>query len=879
MISPNIFGTAEKKKTSAVKNDYPLRFIACSLVFILHFRALPEDAGWWVWLFVILHGVLFPHLAYHFSFTKSHEDRNVILDSFFYGICVGLWGFAPLLFMVFLIGGLMTTIAAGGIPFFIISVVTFAVGTGVGTLMVGFYISSGVDLITQLIAGIGLVGYSWSLAYLTFLVNHNLTKTRKDLKSKNGVIEDVNALSDVINRQLNFDNVMTVALNAFRRIANIEEVFIILLDKDNKVARLRHFIGTSLTENEQKELSELEFSLEKDSASIFVRTLLDKKPLYLGRLNAKDAEHFATIDRQLYKLKPSVSVAGFPIFHNNEVVGGISFINHKKPINLDCNKIDILSQYVTHVGTALRNSELFTETLAAKKAAEESEKAKSRFLANMSHEIRTPMTAIIGYSESLLDEDINVEERKRFTHTVIRSGQHLMSVINDVLDLSKIESSKLEVEDIPIDTVALIEEAKSHLGFRAKEKGLQFKVQLEPPLPRQFSSDPTRIKQIIFNLASNAIKFTDKGTITLSLAYHAQNNRLVFSIEDTGVGLTSNQIDRIFRPFTQAEASTTRQYGGTGLGLSISKELAQLLGGDLTVSSQKAHGSCFTLTIDPGDLANTVFIASPEDFDQIGQTVHSHSEGISTPHFDGKVMLIEKDSDNREFAVKAIQDTGLTVWSTNNEDEATVKLATFTPDLLLYDNSGSKDNGAEFVSMVKNKGYTCQLVAFTADVMTHQLDNYFKSGFDDYIAKPVSRKQLYRKLTGYFQDRSMYLSGNILVAEDNPVNQALIKRILTRMSSNISVEVVENGADALKKISNNPEYHLVFMDMEMPIMDGITAVEQIRQRGIKTPIYMLTGNKDLIDQKRTKNAGADGHLSKPIDKASLAQVLNQYLTL
>ncbi len=378
-------------------------------------------------------------------------------------------------------------------------------------------------------------------------------------------------------------------------------------------------------------------------------------------------------------------------------------------------------------------------------AAEEASRAKSLFLANMSHEIRTPLTAIIGFSEALLDVSQSMSERIEAVRTINRAGKHLLGIVNDILDLSKIEAGRLDIERLPVPFLPLIEEVAAIARMQAADKRIDFSIDYAFPLPETVISDPVRLKQILLNIIGNAIKFTERGSVTLRVRYDAPARRGSFSVEDTGIGITPEQIARLFQPFTQADATTTRRFGGTGLGLALSRQLAERLGGEIAAESLPGKGSRFTITFATGKV--TRLISSQEEAERL--LLRSTSE-------DGKVAL----------------------------------------------------------------------------------------------------------------------QGRILLAEDNPDNQRLIALNVRRFG--IELQVVDNGRQALEAALATP-YDLVLMDMQMPVMDGLSAVQRLRASGYGGPIIALTANATQEDMDNCLEAGCNGFLTKPIERARFGEVLGRYL--
>jgi signal transduction histidine kinase/CheY-like chemotaxis protein len=371
--------------------------------------------------------------------------------------------------------------------------------------------------------------------------------------------------------------------------------------------------------------------------------------------------------------------------------------------------------------------------------------AKNLFLANMSHEIRTPLTAIIGFSEALLDINQTMAERIEGIKTINRAGKHLLGVISDILNLSKIEAGKVEVERLPVPLFALLDEVAAMASLQAEAKGIYFRVDPVFPLPQTIESDPIRIKQILFNVIGNAIKFTEQGGVKLRVRHEPAAALLVVEVIDTGIGISPEQVSRLFQAFTQADASTTRRFGGTGLGLALSRQLAELLGGSIDVASLPGRGSSFTITLDTG---------------AVGAFIHSSLE-------------------MRQLALPA-------------EEEADLR--------------------------------------------------------------PVR--------------------GSLLLAEDNSDNQRLISLKARRLG--VEPTVVENGAQAVEAALAQP-YDLILMDMQMPVMDGLTAVRTLRDKGYRGPIVALTANTSAQDRQNCLDAGFDGFLSKPVEQKRFEESVRSYL--
>ena len=366
---------------------------------------------------------------------------------------------------------------------------------------------------------------------------------------------------------------------------------------------------------------------------------------------------------------------------------------------------------------------------------------KGSFLANMSHEIRTPLTAIIGFSEAILSSNQSMEERISAINTINQSGKHLLHIINEILDLSKIEAEKLEVELIQVPIKQLLEEIEPLVDMQASEKGLEFRINYNFPLPETITTDPTRLKQVLFNLTSNAIKFTENGHIHIGITCEPEKQLMSFEVVDTGIGITKEQSQHIFNPFTQADSSTTRKYGGTGLGLTLSKQLSGMLGGDLSLQSDIGVGSRFTLTVGTGPLDDVTWLHEIDDTS--GNSIITAPQPIPTNTISGSVLIAEDNEVNQQLLDMYISKTGANVTIAADGQQA-VELASATAfDLIFMDMQMPVMNGIEATETLRKRGYTGTIVALTANTTPEDRARCLQAGCNDYLTKPIDRDQFF----------------------------------------------------------------------------------------------------------------------------------------
>ncbi|EMP54657.1 multi-sensor hybrid histidine kinase [Marinobacter santoriniensis NKSG1] len=511
-----------------------------------------------------------------------------------------------------------------------------------------------------------------------------------------------------------------------------------------------------------------------------------------------------------------------------------------------------------------------------KELARNSAEAKSQFLANMSHEIRTPLAAIIGYGETLLDPDLTDIEKRNSAETVVRSGRHLLDLVNDILDHSKIDANKLDVDIVAVNLPELLDEIRAFFTPRAQEKGLEFSIVCDFPLPEQILTDPTRFRQIIINLCGNALKFTEKGSITLVIRCDSDRETLIAKVVDTGIGMKPEQLSRLFDPFAQGSAAISRQYGGTGLGLSISRRLAELLGGTIVVSSTYGEGSEFELTIRTGSLDGVHFLRDASELSQRRRAIPM----VLAPRLSGRILCAEDNEVNRRLVSLLVSRTGAELVHVGNGAEA-LELAIREPfDLILMDIQMPVMNGRDATAALREAGVNTPVIALTANVMAEDIADYRLAGCNEHLAKPIDKRRFYELLARYLvvqpgsaASASDRYRGRVLVAEDNEDNRQLVERMLRRQGLEVTSV---SGGDQAVKTALAETVHLVLMDRHMPGLDGVAATRLLRQAGFRRPIIAFTAG-DQQETDALMDAGCDGVLNKPIDQVHLDALLARFL--
>ncbi len=585
----------------------------------------------------------------------------------------------------------------------------------------------------------------------------------------------------------------------------------------------------------------------------------------------------------------------YPIFIYTLLSGIVAIIQFKVPGLLLITPLETFITYITYFTIENPDMKLIEELGTAKEAAEKANHAKSDFLSNMSHEIRTPLNAIVGFSESLKDDSIPLSAREK-VDDIIMASNNLLEIVNGILDISKIEANKLEIINKEYDIKEVFDELIALTKARIGDKGLAFRVHIDPSLPRVLYGDNIRLKQIILNILTNAVKYTKEGYVDFTVSSVVKDNvcRLIVSVEDSGIGIKEESLPKLFSKFERLDVEKQLTIEGTGLGLAITKKLIELMNGKIVVQSVYGEGSKFTISIDQ----RIISVEAPKKIED----ALSNSKIIDAKG--ARILLVDDNALNIKVASTLLKKYNFTIDTASGGLECLAKIKKDDSyDLIFLDDMMPKLSGKETIKRLKsNPNFHIPTIALTANAITGMKEEYLACGFDDYLSKPIEKKELERVIKTYLHKKSTdtmnasstnyassildssllesdnkvsYKGKKILLVDDNELNLKVALNALKQYDC--VVTTVTSGSQAIEKcIEEN--FDLIFLDEMMPELDGCSTLDNLSSlENFSTPVIMMTASSEEEVKEKLQSHPFAGYLSKPFSKEDLEKIIGEIL--
>ncbi len=851
-----------KKVHPALARSFWARAFAYAGASLLLLPQIPSDQAW-VQYVVLGVGFLFPTLFYHLG-VRAKNTRLVgfagyHLDAILWSTAVVYSHYSIVLLLLAPILAFVSSVLMMGL------LRSFPVAALMIAILVGGQYLVPVEPFRGLTLEQAIFGWAMLLVfmiYIAMLVNgttRNFVAARRKLEEGNAKIREqseqlasIQYVAQLVNSTLDLEQVMNTIMRSLNQVFSFTMMAILFVDERREKLALDRMAGDVSPELLDR-LEGLDIPLT-ESNSAFVRTVTEAKPIYLPDVS-KDQGAAEGISKLIYEVVPAKSLLTFPLRQDGEVEGVLAFANTREYIDLDEENIREIGRYVTYVVSAIRNAKNFKAIQDARTAADAANVAKSQFLANMSHELRTPMNAVIGYTEMLQEEaeDRGLDDMIPDFQKIRSASRHLLQLINDVLDLSKIEADRIDLNPEMFSVDELLSDVSGQVEPLITKNLNELEIRHLAKLGDVFL-DRMRLHQVVLNLLSNAAKFTRRGTIEVIGDRLTDSDRdwLIIQVRDSGIGMTEEQLERVFEPFAQADASTTREFGGTGLGLSISRQICELMGGSLTATSEKDKGSTFTVKV-PVDSTGIRQSAIPLAIASAGSAKQQDGSPGSR-----HVLVIDDDSNIRELMSRMLRREGYSVITAATGEQGLELAARIRPAVIVLDVMLPKLDGWSVLTKLKSNPELADIPVVMQSILD-EANKGFMLGANDYLTKPIDRKRVVEVIS------RLQRSGdkNALVVEDDEDAREIMATWLESAGWQVSTAI--DGKAGLEAWKKQPA-DLIVLDLLMPRMDGFEFMEALRKmpEAAEARVVVVTA-KDLEPADLEK---LNGSVERIIQKAS-----------
>lgn len=848
----------KRKVHPALARSYWARAFAYAAGSLLMFAQIPTDDTTMQYV-VLGFGFLYPTLFYHLG-MRSGNTRLVgflgySLDALIWSVAVIYTHYSIVLLLLTPILTVVTSLLMLGIARAVFPVTLMA-----AILVGGWYFELapfepfGHLSLPQAIFGWAMLLFF--MIYITSLVNgttrnfvaarHELQEVNSKIKEQSEQLSSITYVAQLVNSTLDLDQVLNTVMRSLNQVFSFTMMAILFVDEKREKLVLDRMAG-DVNPQLLERLEGLDIPLdEKNSA--FTRTVSDAQPVFLPDVS-KDIGATEGVSKLIYEIVPAKSMLTFPLLQESGVEGVLAFANTRSYLELDEENIKEIGRYVTYIVSAIRNAKNYRAIQDARAAADAANVAKSQFLANMSHELRTPMNAVIGYTEMLQEEaeDRGMEDLVPDFQKVRSASQHLLQLINDVLDLSKIEADRIELSPEVFSVDELISNVSAHVEPMIAQNKNELKITRRSQLGEVFL-DRVRLHQVILNLLSNAAKFTRKGTIEViaERLTEFENDWLILQVKDSGIGMTEEQLERVFEPFAQADASTTREFGGTGLGLSISRQICEMMGGTLTATSEKEAGSVFKVQI-PVEHTGV----------RAGALPHSKEAAASTGPVK-RVLVIDDDASIRELMTRMLKREGFSVHTASSGEQGLEMAMQIKPSVILLDVMLPRMDGWAVLTKIKSTPELAEIPVVMQSILD-EANKGFMLGAREYLTKPIDRKRVLSVISKLQRSTDQ----SVLVVEDDADTREIMCSWLK--TAGWEVRSAVDGQEGLE-VWKETRTDLVILDLLMPRMDGFEFMEALRQipEASETRVVVVTAKHLEPEDLQQLN----GSVERIIQKAS-----------